>query len=343
MAARKTEFACSLRTYAGAGLCAILLAGCASSGGGRADVASAADYANAIGVFTNPEADPSTLDPIAAAAFWGTRYNREPHNPAVAARYAASLRKIGSSREAVSVMMKAVARHPDDPDVNLELGKALVEDGRAFEAVRYLETAAETRRNDWRALSAYGVALDQIGEHEAARRKYDAALAIAPEAVSVMNNKGLSYALSGDLEMAVKTLRVAAASRRGDARVRQNLALALAIKGDLREAERLARSDLPPQLAEQNIEYFRSLMNQPAYWQEFAADSFDAPDFDAPAADPAPSAPPPSPKPQPLPDLREEPKKDEERDDAPVALVPQPAVAPTNASAQEAGIPDIKQ
>ena len=39
-------------------------------------------------------------------------------------------------------------------------------------------------------------------------------------------------------------------------------------------------SDLPPQVADQNIDYFRALVNQPAYWQEFAADDIETPAFD---------------------------------------------------------------
>ena len=77
----------------------------------------------------------------------------------------------------------------------------------------------------------------------------------------------------------MQVLRTAATRPGADARIRQNLALALAIRGDTQEAERLARSDLPPQIAEGNIEYFRSLAVQPAYWHNYAKDA-DAPDFD---------------------------------------------------------------
>lgn len=342
MAVRNAGSAGSITKYAAAGLCAILMAGCASSGG-NADVTTAGskDYKEAIGVFTNPEADPSSLDPIAAAAFWGTRFDREPQSAEMAVRYSNALRKIGSTKEAVSVMSKASQRHPDDADVNLEYGKALVEDGRSFEAVRYFEAALETHKTDWRALSAYGVSLDQIGEHEAARQQYDAALALAPEAASVMSNKGLSFALSGDLSSAANVMRAAATSRKGDARIRQNYALVLALKGDLKEAERLARSDLPPQVANQNVQFFRSLMNQPAYWQDFASEDFEAPVFDAPA--PAPASPnAPSVAPKPLPRLEEEPKQEEQRDpNAPVALSAPTSVINTSADGDLA--PELKK
>lgn len=321
----------SLFQYAGAGLGAILLSACAASGekGDISGYGKHADYKDAVGVYTNPNADPNTMDPIAAAAYWGAEYDRAQQDPKVAVNYSAALRKIGSTKEAVSVMTKAYGRFPSNADVNLEYGKSLVEEGRAFEAVRYLEVAAGAKRTDWRAVSAYGVALDQIGEHDLARAKYDEALGVSPQNAAVLNNKGLSFAVDGKLKEAVKTLRAAAASPGADARVRQNLALTLAINGDMREAERLARSDLPPQVAEQNIAYFRQLVTQPAFWQDYASGASDAPSFDAPAADATPAVPSKAPK------LKEQPKEENKDKGAPVALVAPTPV--TNASATVEG------
>lgn len=302
--------------FAGVAITALALSACGTTKPpAQADaVGGGGDYRDAIGVFSSTQAD-QHLDPIAAAAFWGTRYNTDHSNPETAAKFSAALRKIGSSEEAATVMQKAVSQFPTNAGVNLEYGKVLVESDRAFEAVRYLETAVQANPNDWSALSAYGVAFDQIGEHGQARRIYDRALAMSPGQMSVLNNKGLSYALEGDLYKAKKILRQAV-SGGGDARMRQNLALVLAISGDLREAERLARSDLPPIVADNNIGVYRKLVNQPAYWGEYAAAGADIPAFeDAPAAPLSPV------KPAPTPRLREEPKPEEETkpDNTPVA------------------------
>lgn len=276
------------------------------------------DYRDAIGVYSSPAGDEG-MDPIAAAAFWGTRYNTDQSDPAVAVNFSKALRKISSNEEAVSVMQKTAAAHPDNGDVNLEYGKVLVESGRAFEAVRYLETAVAKSPTDWRAMSAYGVALDQIGEHDQARVIYDRALAMSPGDVMVLNNKGLSYALDGNLSLARATLRQAATNAGADSRVRQNLALVLALSGEMREAERLARSDLPPLVADNNIDVYRQLMNQPAYWDQYAAGDVETPNFeDVPSAPLSPSPSAPSTKPQ----LQEEPKQEkEDADKAPVALM----------------------
>lgn len=308
---------------------AIGLSACATStGSSKSANASKQDYREAIDVFSNPNVDEG-MDPIAAAAFWGTRYNTDQSDPNVAVRFSKALRRINSNDEAVGVMQKTAAMHQDNVAVSLEYGKVLVEAGRAFEAVRHLETAAAKSPNDWRALSAYGVALDQIGEHEAARQKYDRALAMSPGEVMVMNNKGLSYALEGDLSMARLTLRKAASNAGSDSRIRQNLALVLALSGDMGQAERLARSDLPPLVADNNIDVYRQLMNQPAYWDEYAAGDVETPDFDSVPA--APLSPTPKPKPQ----LREEQKPEEEEeksDGAPVALI---EVAPVTKASTE--------
>lgn len=331
---------------------AALAAGCANSGA-NLDVANErAVYRDEISAFANPNGSGEELDPVAAAALWSVRYDQNPEDWRAGVAYAAALRKLGSLEKAVEVMGRVSARDGDKPEVDLEMGRTLIEAGRAFEAVRFLEEATAARPRDWRAQSAFGVALDQIGEHAEARRKYEIALTIAPGAATLLNNKGLSYALSGDLDKAVQVLRAAATAPGGDARVRQNLALALAIKGDLTEAERLARSDLPPQVANANIDYFRSLVAQPAYWQDFAASDVDAPTFgDEATADDAPSLTSrPSSGPQTLspagaddapetdddqPTLRLEPREpaqEETPDEAPSPLALTPATPVTNAS-----------
>ncbi|MBI1393295.1 MAG: tetratricopeptide repeat protein [Alphaproteobacteria bacterium] len=259
----------------------LALAACQTTGKDLDAAGKDARYRDSIAAFADPSADPNGMDPVAAAAFWSVRYDRDPSDWRAAVNYSAALRKLGSLDQAVRVIVAVADKNGDEPDVAFEAGKALIEAGRAFEAVRHLENADAGRPHDWRILSAFGVALDQIGEHEIARTKYQLALTLAPDQVNIMNNKGLSFAMQGDLGSASRILRAAAARPGADARVRQNLALVLAIKGDMAEAERLARSDLPPQIANGNIEYFRSLIVQPSYWTNYSPSDIDAPDFEA--------------------------------------------------------------
>ena len=243
---------------------------------------------------------PDGLDPIAEAAFWGTRYDLDPSDPDAAIRFSQALRAVQNDAEALRVMSQIAPRAEGDPRVALELGKALIANDRAYEAIRPIETAlAGGLAEDWSAHTAHGVALDKTGRHKEARVQYDRALALAPDNARVLNNKGLSYALSGDHRMAETTLRTAAALPGGSSRVRQNLALILGLAGKTGEAELLARSDLPPQIASGNVAYFQSLVGQPAYWGSLTRENAELPDFGdepsplptplpAPAAAPAP-------------------------------------------------------
>ncbi len=332
MAVRNSATRNTIPSWLLVGLGALAANACATGG-----APAPSEYKEAVDAYTDPSADPDNIDPVAAAAFWGTRYNRDHNNADVAVKYTAALRKIGSVDEAVTVITKTARTHPEHPAVNLEAGKALIEAGRGFEAVRYLEIAVARRPDDWSALSAYGVALDNIGEHKLARMQYDKALTLSPRSVQIMNNKALSFALSGELGTAEQTLRAAAATRGADARIRQNLALVLALKGDLEGAERLARSDLPPQVANANISYFRSLMNQPAYWAEFQPDQVDAPTFAPAPKEPSRPADATPPRPQPLtapPVEQKKPVSEPETDDKqPIAQAPATPVAPAALSA----------
>lgn len=347
-----------LATGAGVAILALAMQACATTGTTTGKAQQSTAHANA-------QSDAKSLDPVAAAAFWGTRYDREPQNADVAVKFSGALRKIGSFDESLKVISKTAQNNPGNADVMLEHGKSLIESNRAFEAVRPIEYALSVKPDSWRILSAYGVALDQIGEHASAREHYDRALAINPQAISVLNNKGLSFALSGNLEAARATLIRATGDRQASAKVRQNLAFVMALKGDIASAERLARSDLPPQVADNNVEVFRTLLNQPAYWQEFAANGASVPDFDAPStapvtndlvAEPRPSVP--TVEPAPLPNLKtaptpkpapngepkpltvpDAPAVAEPDEDAGVPLVLGPVVAPTTASFVAKGEP----
>ena len=240
---------------------------------------------------------PQGLDPLAEAAFWGARHDADPTDSASAIQFARALRRIGSFSEAVSVLERLERADQLNAELRGELGKSLTADGRAFEGVRHLQYAAGQTADDWRVFSAYGVALDQIGEHADARVQYDRALALAPAHTTVLNNKALSYALSGKLETAEEILRDVAGRPASPAKVRQNLALILGLKGEFRDAERLARADLPPTVADNNVEYFRSMLSQPAYWRDLQTlDSANAAQalpraaaFPAPTADGAPT------------------------------------------------------
>jgi len=88
-----------------------------------------------------------------------------------------------------------------------------------------------------------------------------------PDEASVLSNLGLSYALSRDLERAEDTSRRAAQLPQADMRVRQNYALILALRGKFSEAEDIARRDLRPEEAAQNIAEIRASIAQSDTWK----------------------------------------------------------------------------
>src|SRR5262249_37048439 len=103
-----------------------------------------------------------------------------------------------------------------------------------------------------------------------ARQYYESALRIAPDEPSVLSNLGMSYALSKELPQAEATLRRAAALPGADRRVRQNLALVVGLQGHFDEALKIARSDLTPQEAAENVAYLRQMLVQQNNWKKLA-------------------------------------------------------------------------
>lgn len=214
-------------------------------------------------------------NPVAAAAYWGGRYEQKPGDAAIAANYGNALRGIGSLPQALTVLSGASRQHPENAEVLEAYGKALVAAGEAGQAIPVLVKAASLNPSDWRLVMAQGVAHDQLGEHRLARIKYRGALELAPDNPSILTNLGLSLALAGKLPQAEDTLRRAMENPAAGAKARQNLALVMSLQGRFDEAARLAKADLPPAIVNNNIDYIRSMMAQPALWKQM--EQLDAP------------------------------------------------------------------
>lgn len=259
-----------------AGLCSVLaLTACASTdaapkaGLEKSATASAQQSSMKPSELRNAAAESSrTQDYVAAAAYWGSLYDRKPEDAEAALNYSKALRQIGSIEQSRIVMQRAATLNPDNTDILAEYGKALAAAGQAEQAQFVLGRASSLKPKDWTIISAQGVALDQMGQNAQARSKYNEALLLSPGNPSILSNLGLSYALDGDLDKAEEALRKAVADPRADAHARQNLAIVLGLKGNFDEASRLARTDLPQGVAENNIAYLRDMLNQPALWKQ---------------------------------------------------------------------------
>jgi len=207
-------------------------------------------------------------DYIAAAAYWGNLYDRNNKDVDAATNYSTALRQIGSVSQALSVMQRADQANPNNAKLLAEYGKVLAASGHCDQAYAVLQRANQLQPDDWKVLSAMGVALDQLGRYDEAQKQYDAALKIVPDNPSVMTNLGLSYAIEGNLDKAEAILRKAVANPEANASARQNLSVVLGLQGKFDEATRLARADLPQQVADNNIDYLREMLTQPALWKQ---------------------------------------------------------------------------
>jgi len=203
----------------------------------------------------------------------GQRYRANPKDVGAALRYAEALRRTGQRPQAAAVLQQAALANPQDKRILGAYGRALADTGDLPRALDFLGRAHTPDNPDWRVLSAQGAVLDQMGRHEEARRHYASALKIVPDEPSVLSNLGLSYALSKDLKKAEETLRTASARGASDRRVRQNLALVVGLQGRFKEAEEIARADLPPGEAAENIAFLKQMLAEQGRTQRPAARS----------------------------------------------------------------------
>lgn len=194
-----------------------------------------------------------------AAQHYAALHSKHPTDKAFTMALARNLRFAGNPQQAIAVINSTSAGQTPDALTLLELGKDYLAADQLNLAKPTLERAKAAAPLNWEILSSLGVVYDYDGQYKQAQDQYDAALFIDPENPTVLNNKALSMAQEGRLEDAVKTMQAAINQPSASAQTRQNLALLMALKGDAAAAERLARKDLPPAVAEANIEYYRSL------------------------------------------------------------------------------------
>ncbi len=246
----------------------ILTAACATPGGHGSG-----EGPDARGAPIDPQARAQVAhqDMLTQMSFWAREYEAHPDDLEAAQKFSEALRKGGSHARASEVALAALQQHQGDNTLLMTYGRALLAGGRAQEALRPLALVAASDAQDWRSRSALGAALDKLGRFEEARRAYDEALAIVPDEPSVLTNLGVSQLMRGQSAEAEATLRRAIVNPSAPPEARQNLAIAVGLQGRFDEAEQIARSDLPPALAAQNIAYLRSLVSDDRRWGDMGA------------------------------------------------------------------------
>ena len=211
-------------------------------------------------LFQAAESFEKRRDYATAASYYRNLYNRDASDIEAVVGLSRGLRHLQQAREAQAIILRALKEAPKDYDLRAELGKVQLSLGEPLKAIDQLSRVdAEVEGKRWDIKVALAIGHDRLGMYEQAERRYRQALQLSPENAAVMNNFALSLAQAGRLGEALEILERAAALPEATPRMRQNLALLYAMKGDLASAEQYVRRDMPPEVADQNMTYYRQL------------------------------------------------------------------------------------
>ena len=198
------------------------------------------------------------MDALSRSIFWANEQQADPTDATAGIKLAQALRELGRYDQAVTAAETTLAVQPDNLDALLELGRAHIARGQAFYGIAALERARDQAPRDWRPLSLLGVAYQQVSRPDDARAAWNQALTLSPDNPDVLTNAAMAAMTQGDAAGAETLLRRAAARPDASPKVRQNLAMVLGLQGRLDEAEHILRRELPPELAEKNLQWLRA-------------------------------------------------------------------------------------
>jgi Flp pilus assembly protein TadD len=198
------------------------------------------------------------MDALSRSVFWASEQQADPTDAVAGVKLAQALRELGRYDQAAEAAEATLTLQPNNLDALLELGRAHIARGQAFYGVAPLEQARDLAPRDWRPYSLLGVAYEQVRRTDDARAAWNQALALSPDNPDVLTNAATAALTHGDAPGAETLLRRAVAQPTASAKVRQNLAMVLGLQGKMGEAEQILRRELPPEQAEQNLQWLRS-------------------------------------------------------------------------------------
>ena len=175
-----------------------------------------------------------------------------------------SLRAIGQYQQAEKAYQSALSRDEQNLAALRGLGKTYISLNRPTMAVPMLNDAVSLNPRDVESITSLALALELKGNPRAAMEVYKDGLNIDPDNLKLLNNYGLSLALQSRHDMAIDVLKQAAQHRDAGATHRQNLAMAYALAGNEVMSSRLLSIDNGPDLANENLGYFRILASLPS-------------------------------------------------------------------------------
>ena len=233
------------------------LASSAAPAAAPATPAQAAPSPTKAGPEVRAEAD--RLGALPRAAFWASQVDADPKDAEAGIKLTAALRTMGRYNEATQAVDAVLVLQPQNLEALLERARVAVAQGEGFYAIDPARKAMQIAPKDWRAATLLAVAMDQSQRPDEALEAHRKAMAIAPDNAVVLSNAAMFYAAQGDKAGAETLLRKAVAEPDATLQVRQNLALVLGLQGKLAEAEKIERENLPPQMAQANLDYFKAV------------------------------------------------------------------------------------
>lgn len=213
---------------------------------------------------SKPKASPEVraqaerMEPLARAAFWASQVDADPKDTEAGVKLSSALRALGRWDEAAAAAEAVLVQQPQNIDALLEKARTALASGQGFYAIEPARKALDIAPKDWRAATLLAVGLDQAQRPIEAMQAHRKAMQLAPDNAFVLSNAAMFYAAQGDRAQAEALLRKAAAQPDATLQVRQNLALVLGLQGKLAEAEQIERENLPPQIAQANLDYLKA-------------------------------------------------------------------------------------
>lgn len=197
------------------------------------------------------------MDALARSVFWAGQQEINPSDVEAGIKLTEALLEMGANDQAAEAAQRLLVLQPDNVEALLMAGRAHIARGQAFYGVASLEKARSLAPNDWRPLSLLGVAYQQVRRTDDARAAWNEGLRLSPDNPAILTNAGMALAASGDAASAETLLRRAAARPDATLKTRLNLAMVLGLQGKTAEAEQILRRDLPPEVADRNLEWLR--------------------------------------------------------------------------------------
>jgi Flp pilus assembly protein TadD len=218
------------------------------------------------------------MEPLARAAFFNHEFELNPTDIEAGIILSEAQRALGRPKEAAATAHRVLLFAPKNYEALLAAGKSHIADNNSFYAVDPLQSAIGVDPKNWQAYSLLGVALDQIKRADEAQTAWDKALKLSPDNPVILTNLAMAKAARGELASAETLLRKASLQKGATIQVRQNLALVLGLQGKLLEAEHLMRRDLPPEVADANLEWLNAALKPSEIDQRSWKDLKDAKD-----------------------------------------------------------------